>query len=73
MADEGIGIAVASGEGARDAAHLPSELEVILKGPDAVGVREGDGEDAEKEGCPEDEAGRTDGFRDGFRGGQRSV
>ena len=31
VSDEGVGVAVAGDEGAGDAAHLPSELEVILK------------------------------------------
>ena len=60
MADEGVGVAVAGGNGASDAAHLPSELEVILKGADAVGVGDGNGEYAEEEGCPEDEAGSAE-------------
>ena len=57
VSHEGVGVAVAGGKGARDGAHLPAELEVILKGADAVGMANGDDEDAEDEGCPEDEAG----------------
>ena len=75
---EGVGVAVAGGKGAGDAAHLPAELEVILQGADAVGVADGDDEDADGEGCPEDEAGGAEVScggvrRDGGRVGQGSV
>ena len=68
VSDEWVGVAVSGGEGAGDAAHLPAELEVILKEADAVGVADGDYEDAEEKCCPEDKAGGAEGFwrgRDG--------
>ena len=54
VAGEGIGVAVAGGYSARDAADLPAELEVVLKEADAVGVGEGDVEQADDEGYPEE-------------------
>src|ERR1700731_3577860 len=51
---EGVCVAVTGDEGARDAAHLPPELEVVLRKTDAVGVSEGDVEHAKEKARPED-------------------
>src|SRR5579862_2591 len=53
VSGKGIGKAVASGEGSGDTAHLPAELEVIFFGADAIGVDDGDVEDADEEASPE--------------------
>jgi hypothetical protein len=58
MTDEWIGKSVAGGEGAGDAAHLPPELEVVLCETDAIGVGEGEIEDADEEAYPEHRRGR---------------
>src|SRR6266567_4223863 len=57
VSDEGVGEAVAGGEGSGDAAYLPGELEVILREADVIGAGEGDVEDADGEGDPEDSPG----------------
>src|ERR1700679_2052146 len=53
VAGEGVREAVAGGEGAGDATHLPAELEVVLAEADAVGVGEGEVEDSDEEADPE--------------------
>ena len=60
---EGVGVAVAGDEGAGDAGHLVAEGEVVFEGAEAVGVGEGDVEDADEEAGPEEddvERGRRD-------------
>lgn len=47
----------AGGERAGDAACLPAELEVVQDQPDAVGVGDGDVEDANDQARPEDAGG----------------
>src|SRR5258706_10933576 len=54
VSGEGVCVAVAGDEGAGDAAHLPAELEVVLREADAVGMGKSDVEHAEKKGRPED-------------------
>jgi len=54
MAGEGVGVAVAGGDRACDAAYLPAELEVVLKESDAIGVGDGDVEQTDDEGYPEE-------------------
>ena len=63
-------VAVACGERAGDAAHFPAELEVILKGPHAVGMRESDVGDADEKGDGEDEPGIVEAGWLGVRDGQ---
>jgi len=76
---EGIGVAVSGGEGAGDAAHFVAEGEVVLEGVEAVGVGDGDEEDAEEQGREEDGARRGEDFflargkRDGGAEGQGLV
>src|SRR5271163_788066 len=53
VADEGVRVAVTSGEGAGDAAHLPAELLMVLTEADAVGVCDGEVEEADEEAYPE--------------------
>ena len=76
---EGIGVAMAGGEGTGDTAHLVSEGEVVLEDAEAVGVRDGDVEDAQDESGEEDGARAGEDFflarreRDGAAEGQRGV
>ena len=59
MAGKGVGVTVASGESAGDAADLPTELEVVQEGAEVVAVGEDDVEDADGEAYPEHAPGQT--------------
>jgi hypothetical protein len=59
-AEEGVGVSAPEHDGAGDAAKLPAELEVVEDGAEAIGVREGDVEDANDEAHPEDAARRAE-------------
>ena len=63
---KGIGEAVAGGQRASDPPHLFAEQHVVVVGPDAIGMRQGEVEHAHGEGYPEDQPRRTEWFSGGL-------
>ena len=59
VADEGVGEAIAGGQCAGDAAHLPAELEVVQHQADVVRADEGDVEQPHDQAGPEHTSGQA--------------